>query len=348
VIKIDPKRLKEVVEAGEFFLHTPAQSNSAYIQYVEEVYKAPSVDWGTRTLDSYITPQLPGQFTTILGRPGNAKTSLLIYLAKREAYKIIRQKSETKCVVYVSWEEPVESIETMLQSGVEYTAADVAWRRADLKKIKDKAVSRAGLPIVIVGQSMIRDRNTRKPPMTVDRVRDAILALYHEFGYQPTLVIGDHLQEIPVLNKKDRISEVTEAVYSLADLAVQVYAPLLLSVQASREVDDHGLPIPALNDGQWTSAIEQKSFRMFGILRPVTIQPKNGTILEEIQINKKAYRVDKNLLILRLLKQRGYFPPLSTFPLNFDPALFTLEDREPVCGDEGMSPNEQWKRTKKI
>jgi hypothetical protein len=332
-LAIDRKRLNQIVKAGEMFLHTPSESATAYVQSVEELLAAPQIDYGSRLLDKNITPMRPGEVTVVKARPGNGKTSFLIYMARRHAQRLVETRQDVnKCVIYVTWEEPIESIEMSIQSGIDYTAEDVAWGRVDPDLVTRKAVKRPGLPLYVFGRSLIRDRSKRKPPMTIDLVIDTIYALFYEFGIEPVLICGDYLQKVPVPKKRDRISEVTEAMFSLSTLSMDVNCPILLAVQASRDVDDQALPIPTLSGGQWTSAIEQEAFREVGILRPSTVITKAGKSLERIDIGGVEYEVTKDLMLIRLLKQRKFFPERNTFPVHFKPDKFELYDIDPITG----------------
>jgi hypothetical protein len=119
---------------------------------------------------------------------------------------------------------------------------------------------------------------------------------------------------------------VTEAVFKTSELTKIIRSPILVGAQAIRDVDDQGLPIPTLAGAQWTSSIEQEAFRMIGLLRPITVAPKNGVPLQTITVDNREYTVDKNLILVRLLKQRKYFPAKSIYPVHFKPDLFELTD----------------------
>jgi hypothetical protein len=43
---------------------------------------------------------------------------------------------------------------------------------------------------------------------------------------------------------------------------------MVVGVQAKREVDKYDPPIPGMDDGQWTSGIEQQSDGMISVVRP--------------------------------------------------------------------------------
>lgn len=327
VLTIDPTRLNSIVEAGHLYVHTPAESNAAYLEYVENFFAAPSIQWGCKTLDNHrITPMSPGEITTLVARPGNGKTTTLVYMARREALRCDLDKGE--CVVYITWEEPVESIEMSIQSGANYTSEQIAFKEIDIKIIKDASITRPTLPIVVMGKSVIRNRGKRTPPMTLHKVRDAIYALYYEFSLRPVLICADYVQKIPSSNpNRTRADEVTEAMYLLSELAFDVACPILLGAQATRDVDSQGLPLPTLDGAQWSSAIEQESFRMIGQLRPTTIINKStGGSLRTIEIGGTTYSVDKDLTVWILLKQRKFFPAQRIYVFKFNPATFQMHD----------------------
>lgn len=331
-ITIDHARLDKIVEAGSLYCHTPAESASSYVQYIDWLQTAPMLGYGSKVIDSHITPMRPGEVTYLVARPGNGKTSMLVFQARRAALEIVKSEKQKQCVIYVTWEEPVESIEMSIQSGRDYTAEQVAWGTVDVELVRRKAMERPQLPLIILGKSLVRDKGKRKHPMTIEKVRDTILAIYYEFQLEPVLICGDYLQKIPVARGRDRVSEVTEATYALSELATDVNAPLLIGAQATRDVDEQGLPIPTLAGAQWSSTIEQEAFRQMGLLRPITVIGRNGKGMETIEINNREYQVDKNLLIVRLLKQRKYFPPVSTYAVHFKPDVFEMYDMDTVTG----------------
>jgi hypothetical protein len=328
---LDKQRLARIVEAGNLFVHTPAESSAAYVQYVRELHNSRMITWGCGELDNRrITPIRPGEITTLVMRPGSGKTSLMVYMARKEALRCDVNKGQ--CVVYISWEEPIESIEMSIQSGLNYTSEQIAFDEVDPTIVEKGAVGRADIPIVLIGRSLIRDRGVQKPPMFIDRIYESIQALYYEFKIRPVLILADYLQKIPIVAGKDRTSEVSEAMFRLKDMIIDINCPLLLGAQATRDVDENKLPIPTLSGAQWSSVIEQESDRMIGGVRPSTVTQRNGKPLEEIEIDGRIYNVTKDLMILRLLKQRKYFPPKSLYAIHFDPARFQMADLDPITG----------------
>lgn len=59
-------------EFAEFFLHSPAQSASNYVQWAEWLQDQPKIDYGC-VLDKYVIPLHPGDLMAIVARPGHGK-----------------------------------------------------------------------------------------------------------------------------------------------------------------------------------------------------------------------------------------------------------------------------------
>ena len=88
-------------------------------------------------------------------------------------------------------------------------------------------------------------------------------------------------------------------------------------------MDSRTPPIPELNDAQWASSIEQTADRVFSIWRPIQTMEKDATV----KLGTESFTVDDNLMIIRLLKQRGDVGRY-TWGMYFDPALMKLAELE--------------------
>lgn len=301
------------------FLHSPAQSASNYVQWVEWMQAAPKIDYGC-ILDRFVIPLHPGDLMAVVSRPGHGKSSFMAYMAKRTAQKIVERGESSKCVIYVSWEQSVEEIEAFFQSGNAYNSTDLAWGRVPLDTVKERSIKRVHLPIWIIGYS-IKDADKKRPPMTIERVYEAIRSMRYEYSYEPALLCLDYLQIIPVASKADRTERVTEAVIQSKHLAMEIGVPIIAGVQASRDTDRKSIQIPGLADAQWASAIEQTADKQLSLFRP-------GKVLQEgemIDIGGRDYKVDQSLLVLKLLKQR-FDVGSGVWAVHFEPQTLTIQD----------------------
>lgn len=302
------------------FIHSPAQSTTRLVQWAEWLKVAPKIDYGC-VLDKHIIPLHPGDVMAILARPGHGKSSFMAYLAKRTAQKIVeRGEASNKCVIFFSWEQPVEEIEAFFQSGESYSSTDLAWGRVDLETVKKQAIKRVNLPIWLGGHS-IANASKRQPEMTIDRIYEGIREMKYNHGYDPILICFDYLQIIPVQGAKERAQEVAEATYQAKQFAKSMGAPVVIGVQAKRDVDNRSNPMPMMADAQWSSALEQVADKQIALLRPIKVMDEG----EQFTIGKKDYTVDKYLMVIKLLKQR-FDEGAGMWPLHFKPQTLEVKD----------------------
>lgn len=305
---------------ASYFIHSPAQSATRFVQWAEWLKEAPKIDYGC-VLDKHIIPLHPGDVMSVLARPGHGKSSWMAYLAKRTAQKLVeRGEDSTKCVIYFSWEQPVEEIEAFFQSGDSYSSTDLAWGRVNLDMVKRQAVKRASLPVWMGGKSLANSAE-HQPEMTIDLIYEGLREMKYNHGYDPILICFDYLQIIPVQGVKERAQEVSEACYQAKQFAMSVGVPIVIGVQARRDVDARSNPIPTLADAQWSSALEQVSDKQIALFRPI----KASKAGEPFEIAGKDYIVDENLLVIKLLKQR-FDVGSGIWPLHFKPQTLEVSD----------------------
>jgi len=305
-------------------VHTPAELAQEHLQWAETIQTDPGIQFGISCIDKLVIPMRPGDLTSIIARPSHGKTSLMAYLARQEANRIIaRDAKDREAVVYVTWEQSAEELETFFQADDQYSASDVAWGRVDLDIVRKKAVQRASVPIWVIGHGIAR-AGQMMPRMTPDTVLGAIETMQTDFGIRPTLMLFDYVQLIPIPNVKDRVQQVTEVPIRVKELALRIGAPAVVGVQASRDVDNKSEKIPEMRDAQWSSAIEQTSDKVFGLWRPWQTEAPDTTI--ELFGGEK-FVVNEWLLVIRLLKQRGD-RGRHTWALYFEPHFMRLAEIE--------------------
>lgn len=304
-------------------IHTPAEMAADLVSWAQSIQSDPGITFGIDAIDRVVIPMRPGNLVCFIGRPGHAKTSVLVYLARQEARRILDRGTQTKeAVIYTTWEQTSEELTAMLMADTEINFSDIAWGRADVERLKTKTIKSAQQPIWIFGHGISR-AGTKIPRMTPELVLKAIESMKEDFGITPTLMLFDYLQLIPIRTARDRVQQVTEMPILLKELAMRVGAPAVAAVQASRDVDLRTLKIPEARDAQWSSAIEQTSDRVLSVWRP-SLTEKQGSFIE---IDDKSYEVTDNLLVIRLLKQRGD-RGRYTWGMYFNPALLKLAEME--------------------
>lgn len=329
-------------------VHTPAEAATAWTQWADKIKSAPGSTWGVPSIDRAVIPERPGEMICILGRPGDGKSSLLAYRARREARLIAEnaERRKTDVVVYVTWESSVEELVTFMVADTSISASDIAWGRADMNRVKAKSMEMAGLPVWFIGNGIGRaaeatdHRNT--PRMTPDVVFDAIEAMKSEWGVKISLMCFDYMQLIPIEGRfSSRVDAVTEVPIRIKELALRVGCPALVAVQARREVDDRDVKMADMRDAQWASSIEQTADKAFSIWRPwrseATSAGPNDVVAGPdgvktirgrfIEVWGKSFQVSETLLFMRMLKQRGDRGQ-EQFVMHFHPAYLRLAEME--------------------
>jgi len=311
--------------ARRFFVHSPADLSQSYVRWAEQLKNNPGIRYGC-VMDNHVIPLHPGDLMAVLARPGHGKSSWMAYMAKHTARQIVRRGVTDEVVVYVTWEQTAEEIEAFFQSGGDYTSTDMAWGRASMDAIKNKAVKRANLPIWTFGESK-RHEGIDRPKMTVGYVYDAIEAMREDYGVKPVLMCLDYVQIMPTNNngRNDRIMQVHEAVNNAKQLAIRMGLPIIIGVQAGRMVDTYRNPIPTMSDAQWSSSIEQVVDKLIALWRPSKTHGDEPTI----NIAGVEYKNDEELFVIKLLKQR-FDAGFGTWATRFKPQTLELYDCDPT------------------
>lgn len=315
-----PLQKREV--ARRFFMHDPVTLTGSYVAWAKRLKEDPGITYGC-VLDKHLIPLHPGDLMAVVARPGHGKTSFMAYMARKTAADIVKRgAADRECVVYVSWEQTVEEIDALFQSGIDYSSSEMAWGRVPLDVIERKAMKRVDLPVWSFGESK-RHEGVDRPKMTIDYVYESIEAMQSEFNIKPVLMCLDYVQIMPVSGRGDKSERVDEAINEAKQLAVRMGLPIIIGVQSGRAVDDYKDPIPTMKDAQWSSAIEQVADKQISLWRPTkTHDPEDKPTVE---IGGHAYKNDESLLVIKLLKQRfeqGY----GVWAIRFKPQTLEVFD----------------------
>jgi replicative DNA helicase len=310
---------------SQFYLHSPSDLAQSFVAYAERIQKEDGITYGC-ILDNYMTPLRPGNTMAVVARPGHGKSSFMAYLMRREARAIIdRGKVGQECVYYVGWDQPAEETDAFFQANGDYTSSDLAWGRADIDAIRRNAIQRVHLPIYHISYSQRHAGIKRPPAPTMDDVYDLIH--YNTYDGEkkltPTLIVLDYIQKIPVGKGMKRVDAVTEATFQATELASRIGCPLLIGVQANRDVDDKRMPIPSLASAQWASAIEQEADKQIGLWRP----RKTHSDIDNptVKVNGTDYTNDEDLFVVKLLKQR-FERGFGVWAIRFKPQTLEVYD----------------------
>ncbi len=307
------------------WLSTPAEVTVNYLAWLKKLKEGRGLTFGC-ILDKHIIPLRPGDLMAVVARTGHGKSAMMAYMAKRVAQGIIANGILDEVVIYATWEQSQEEIESLFEVGTGYSSTQLAWGDFELGVAERALVHRPGLPIWLMGNSLA-SKDPKREPMTVDAVYSEIRGLWDEFGKRPALICLDYLQIIPTDNMKERNHQVHEATIQAKQLALAVGCPIIAGVQAGRSVDSTKSHIPRLSDCQWSSGIEQTADKVMALYMPIKEYEKElgGKEPDRIEYEEITYYDPACLLVVRLLKQRfdvGY----GTWAVHFKPQTLEMND----------------------
>ena len=246
------------------YVHTADVVGSSLINWAEEIQSSPGITYGC-VLDKHLAPLRKGDLMVVVARPSHGKTTFLAHMARREAIRISRSSNDTvedaimrpekECVLFISWEQSVEEIEAMMISGNGLASSDIVWGNADINTIRSRAIKRINLPMHYVGYSM-RHAGTRRKPLYIETVHEAVSRFWTEYNLRPTLLCMDYLQIIHTKRGQSASEQVSKATYETKELLLQLGVPGIAGAQAKREVDYRDDKLPGIADAFNSSSIE--------------------------------------------------------------------------------------------
>lgn len=303
--------------------YIPGELGRAYVAYGDYIRETPGVKFHVKSLDDYIIPPRPGQMVVVVARPGNGKTSFAVAFCKKTIDEIKRNHRQDKeCVVYITYDQPIEEIYSMYQAEAQYTVEDYAWGRIDHDTLVRKSLDKADDPLYIIGRGMI---HRKQPDLTFDNVFKAIESMESMYGVKPSLIVIDYIQNIIIPRKEKRQDMVAEASIQAKDLSKALACPLLVLAQAGRQVDKSDSKIPGLADCQHSSQLEQDSTKVYGLMRPSVSTPDSTHTKVKMEGKDVSIENTQNLIFMQVTKQR-MTKAGRTFALYLNPATLQLED----------------------
>jgi replicative DNA helicase len=258
--------------------YAPSIAGKVTLEEVDRRQSLTPLTFGTAGLDAALVPMTAGDLVSVVARPGMGKTLFLVHLTNH-----LQQQGAS--VAYVTYETSVTEF-TCLRLGIKLE--DVGRGQIPRQEIKDKIAGSVFDKVTIFGQA----EGELAPTL------DEVIKQIGKDKYDVVLV--DYLQRIRGSYHQDRHQQVSENAERLKDLALKMDIPVVMAVQARREVDNYnGLKFPGLNDAQWSSNIEQTSDKVLSLTRPRYYLTENIVTVDNVE-----YEVKSETVAIQVTKQR--------------------------------------------
>lgn len=315
-------------------IYTPSDIVTLGLNYLDERKrnKFHGLPLGIKKIDADFIPALPGELTTIIGRPGNGKTGFMMRWARWRADKIRAAGELNRVVVYVTLEQSIEELQAFdlaADTGINVEVmARGTMTDAQREQISVVANQRYKKPLYLIGHSL--ERRKRRPVLNIDTIALALAQIetMHDEQMAIDAVFVDYLQRIPIPpGSESKTIGLDDILNRLKDGCLAFGCPFVVGVQAKREVDAYKVQVPEMSDGQWTSAIEQVSDKSFSVTRPRKYRNEgeefDGFIVQ-----------GDNQMVVKLLKQKMGKANIE-YNVMFDPRYNRLDDAEITHIDMG-------------
>ena len=300
-------------------IFSPAESAALAVQALEELKSNQSgVKTGIKPIDNVLLPMRPGELIVILGYTSWYKSGFMNWLLKAA----VPQCCSNEIVIKTTWEDSVEE-ETLkwISADAQIPISALVKGEADWNKVMSSYQKRIETPLWIIGHSNKQSAMVGKsrPRMTMTDVLEAanfICDGVTDDKVRPKLIVLDYLQRIrpDPSDGNTKREQMMEAVNKSKDLAIQMGCPVVLGVQAGRQVLDRDYKLPRLEDGMETANIEQSSDKVISLWYPIKTEEKGDMIKND------NIQVTENILIVGIMKQKMGIAPVS-MPLWVNPEL---------------------------
>jgi len=257
---------------------TPIESSNATEKYVDELKDSdgdgmplyiPKMEYSAKDKKGFM-PVKRGELIAVIGRPGNAKTGFMFRWA-RERAKALALAGSSDVVLYWTMEQLIEELRLFhVAAEMNVSASDMAsGQYQEWDGVKKTLRNLHTTPLWLAGKSRIRRKD--KVKLTEGALIEALESV--EKWQDDNILQGidsiyiDYLQRFRS-DGRDWTQFYGDVVNGLKEAAGDFSTRVILGVQAKREVDKYDVPIPAGEDGQWTSGIEQQADGTITLCRP--------------------------------------------------------------------------------
>jgi len=223
----------------------------------------------------WLLPLKRSELMTVIGRPRNGKTQLMMNTAITHAEDLAKAGVVDHATVFVSWEQSVEdlvSYDIARQTGLtldEITVGEISDEKMEL--VDKYPIVRAENQLFFVGFS--DTIQARRPPMTMDVIYQALETIRDWNGVKNSfaldLVVLDYLQRIPYdVRAESKTVGISKNVDLIKDLSLQFACGVIVGSQAKQIVETRTDKMPEASDSEYTDNLFQSSDKIVAVMTP--------------------------------------------------------------------------------
>lgn len=277
------------------------------------------VPFFSKKMGSRVYPMFPGEVASIIARPGHGKTGIMMAWARQRSRWLQKNNILDRAVIYATWEQSVEELHSFYIAAEQQLSVTKMARGelsdAEMDRAMQASADRIKEPLWFIGHSTMR--KSGRQPITPETLTQAL----ENIPVDVDILYIDYLQRM----QPDQMHESPTVMYSrmmdyIKDLALGFGIPIVVGVQAAREVEQLKVQIPDMHHAQWTSNIEQSSDRVFSAVRPRRYK-------QEGEFFGSHTVTGHNQLLMSVLKQKLGEANFAEW-LSFNPIFNRLDEKE--------------------
>lgn len=299
---------------------TPAETATLGVEWVQEreVNKHRAMPLPIPQIDEYFAPLMPSEICAILAQTHNYKSGFIDMWENALAKYLKDNGREDEVIFHIDTETAIQglAIQAISQNGHHSTYDLQMGNVNDWRDVIQAAGKIADIDIYRVASKLGSENN---PDLYLSNIYRAIqFAVNGDLlgrPLKPACIFLDYLQALPYDPDVKRVADlearrrlqVREDVYRIRQMGDYFSCPVVVGVQAKQAMAGHGgtnMLIPGMYDGEESSSIAQRFDRQIALWMPKT----SHSVGEVLTHKGLSFRVEENLIWVKVLKQRGRLP----------------------------------------
>lgn len=311
-------------------IHTPAETARLTVQRIQEMeqHRHRAMPFFVDKIRGYFADLMPGDTCGVLAQTSNFKTGAMTIWERQLAIHLRDQGRDDEVIFHVDVENTVEAL------GMAEAARLSRHSMADLSRgnvhnwaaVIQAADAIAGIEVYRIADRLGKDDIPDLYLSNIYRAIDyAVSGKLYDRPLKPAAIFIDYLQALPLdpevkrstsdIEKQRRL-QVREDLYRIRRMGNYFSCPVIVGIQAKQNLNGNssGTALPGVYDGEETSAIAQRLDRLVSLWMP----KMSHTQGDSIKLGTNTYTVTEELLLVKVLKQRGGLPSGRAWVCNID------------------------------
>lgn len=323
-------------------LYSPQEASFYGVELIRaiEAGKSRSLIFPVAGMRNYVAPLMPWETMVIMAQTSNYKSGMFDFWEHTAAEQLIVQERANEAILHISLEETVEAMafRGFARLGSENAGALARGKVSDWDRLLGNSAKFAGIPIYRIGDSTM-NRAAVGIGLYLTNIERAVDSLVRGDVTGEPVVLGgiflDYVQALPLdpevktgKIEMQRRLQIVQDVYRLQKWPVRYNCPVVYAAQCKQQLQNESgnWKLPGMYDGEESAVLAQRPDRIITQWLP----KQTCTLGTMIEYGSVRFRVEENMLLMRVAKQRGGLPAGKIYMTRVDYTSGTIiTERKP-------------------